>query len=164
MHEIGEPVPESAIVHTVEEALRFAEEAGYPVIVRPAYTLGGTGGGIAKDEKELQEIVENGLRYSPISQCLIEKSIAGYKEIEYEVMRDANDNCHHGLQHGKLRSGGRSYRGQHCVCPESNLVRPGIPDAPEGGVENYPGPWIFEGGCNVQFALDPHSFNTMSLK
>ncbi|MGA9172444.1 MAG: carbamoyl-phosphate synthase large subunit, partial [Thermoactinomyces sp.] len=93
MKELGEPVPESAIVHTVEEALQFADKTGYPVIVRPAYTLGGTGGGIAKDKKELKEIVENGLRYSPITQCLIEKSIAGFKEIEYEVMRDAADNC-----------------------------------------------------------------------
>lgn len=93
MRELGQPVPESTIVTSVEEALDFAAEIGYPIIVRPAYTLGGTGGGIAGDEKELREIVSAGLRYSPIGQCLIEKSIAGMKEIEYEVMRDANDNC-----------------------------------------------------------------------
>ncbi|TGU67756.1 ATP-grasp domain-containing protein, partial [Mesorhizobium sp. M00.F.Ca.ET.186.01.1.1] len=89
----GEPVPESVIVSTVEEAVNFANEIGYPIIVRPAYTLGGTGGGICDDEESLREIVASGLKYSPITQCLIEKSIAGMKEIEYEVMRDANDNC-----------------------------------------------------------------------
>ncbi|PPJ91137.1 hypothetical protein CSC87_17110, partial [Staphylococcus aureus] len=93
MNELNEPVPESDIVNTVQQAIDFATSIGYPVIVRPAFTMGGTGGGICHDEKELVEIVTNGLKYSPVTQCLIEKSIAGYKEIEYEVMRDSNDNA-----------------------------------------------------------------------
>src|SRR5690606_39312036 len=91
--ELEQPVPESEIVTTVEAAVDFANTIGYPIIVRPAYTLGGTGGGICANEEELREVVASGIRYSPINQCLIEKSIAGMKEIEYEVMRDANDNC-----------------------------------------------------------------------
>ena len=93
MYEIKEPVPESAIVHTVEEALAFAQTIGYPLVVRPAYTLGGTGGGFVDTEEELRIITENGLKLSPVQQCLIERSIAGFKEIEYEVMRDAHDNA-----------------------------------------------------------------------
>ena len=158
MQEIGEPVPESAIVHYGGEALRFAEKTGYPVIVRPAYTLGGTGGGIAEDEKELQEIVENGLRYSPIGQCLIEQSIAGFKEIEYEVMRDAADNAHRGLQHGKLRSGGRTHRGQHRVCPESDACPTGNTRCSATRGLKIIRALDIRGGCNIQFALDPHSF------
>ena len=92
MRELDQPVPDSVIVTTVE-AIEFLMQIGYPIIVRPAYTLGGTGGGIADNEEELNEIVATGIRYSPIGQCLIEKSIAGMKEVEYEVMRDANDNC-----------------------------------------------------------------------
>ncbi len=91
MNELNQPVPESEIVHTLEEAEEFVKTIGYPVIVRPAYTLGGTGGGIVYNDEELQEIVTSGLKYSPVTQCLIEKSIAGFKEIEYEVMRDAKD-------------------------------------------------------------------------
>ena len=93
MFELKQPIPESTIVNTVEEAVNFANEIGYPIIVRPAFTLGGTGGGIVDDEAALRTTVENGLNLSPVTQCLIEKSIAGYKEIEYEVMRDANDNA-----------------------------------------------------------------------
>ena len=93
MFELNQPIPESVIVNTIEEAVHFANEIGYPLIVRPAFTLGGTGGGIVEDEAGLRTTVENGLNLSPVTQCLIEKSIAGYKEIEYEVMRDANDNA-----------------------------------------------------------------------
>ena len=93
MEQIGEPIPESAIVYSVEEALEFAEGIGYPVIVRPAYTLGGTGGGNCQNDHELRRIVTKGLKNSPIKQVLIERSVAGYKEIEFEVMRDSNDNC-----------------------------------------------------------------------
>ena len=93
MKDIDEPVPESAIVHTVDEALAFADTHGYPVVVRPAYTLGGTGGGFADNAEELSAIAEAGLKISPVHQCLIEQSIAGYKEIEYEVMRDAKNNA-----------------------------------------------------------------------
>ena len=93
MTRLNEPVPESMIAFTVEQALSFAETSGYPVIVRPAYTLGGTGGGIANDEEELKAIAANGLELSSVTQVLIEQSIAGYKEIEFEVMRDAADNA-----------------------------------------------------------------------
>ena len=93
MQEIEEPVPESTIVSTVEDAVTFADQLGYPVIVRPAYTLGGTGGGVAHNARELAEITARGLKYSIIKQALIEKSVAGWKEIEYEVIRDSKDNC-----------------------------------------------------------------------
>ena len=88
MNDLNVPVPESDIVNTVEQAFEFKEQVGYPLIVRPAFTMGGTGGGICHNDAELKEVVSNGLHYSPATQCLIEKSIAGYKEIEYEVMRD----------------------------------------------------------------------------
>lgn len=93
MIELGEPIPDSTIVHTLEEARKFATEIGYPVVVRPAFTLGGTGGGFARNDEELRDITDNGLKLSPVGQCLIEKSIAGFKEIEYEMMRDNNDNA-----------------------------------------------------------------------
>ena len=93
MQKLGEPIPESTIVEDVPSAVEFANEIGYPVIVRPAYTMGGTGGGIAENEEELVEIVIKGLTYSMIGQVLIERSVAGWKEIEYEVMRDGHDNC-----------------------------------------------------------------------
>src|SRR5699024_5947538 len=91
MDELDEPVPPSDIVTTVEAAVAFAEEIGYPVIVRPAFTLGGTGGGMCDTREELEHIVKNGIALSPVGQCLIEKSIAGFKEIEYEVIRDKKD-------------------------------------------------------------------------
>lgn len=93
MNELGEPVPESTIIHNLDEAKVFVQHIGYPVIVRPAFTLGGTGGGICHNDQELAEIVSSGLKYSPVTQCLLEKSIAGFKEIEYEVMRDSSDNA-----------------------------------------------------------------------
>ncbi|RIM13276.1 carbamoyl-phosphate synthase large subunit, partial [Staphylococcus cohnii] len=86
MNELEVPVPDSDIVNTVEPAFMFKEKVGYPLIVRPAFTMGGTGGGICHNDDEFKEIVANGLHYSPATQCLIEKSIAGFKEIEYEVM------------------------------------------------------------------------------
>src|SRR5699024_10748679 len=93
MEELHQPIPESTIVNTTDEAIAFANQIGYPVIVRPAFTLGGTGGGICDNDAELRHITENGLSLSPVTQCLIERSIAGFKEIEYEVMRDSSDNA-----------------------------------------------------------------------
>jgi len=93
LREIGEPVPESEVVESVEEALAFAQEVGYPVVVRPAYTLGGTGGGLATDDDELVSVVRRGLSFSMINQVLVERSVGGWKEIEYEVIRDGADNC-----------------------------------------------------------------------
>ncbi|MCT6821312.1 MAG: carbamoyl-phosphate synthase large subunit, partial [Lactobacillus panisapium] len=89
---LGEPVPPSTSVKTVQEALDFGDKIGYPIIVRPAFTMGGTGGGICNDRDELAKIAKNGLELSPVTECLIERSIAGYKEIEFEVMRDHDDN------------------------------------------------------------------------
>src|SRR5699024_9837127 len=98
MQDINEPISESVIVETIDDAITFSNEVGYPIIVRPAYTLGGSGGGIATGENSLMEHVTNGLRKSPIQQCLIERSIAGWKEIEFEVIRDHENNavvvCH----------------------------------------------------------------------
>jgi len=93
MEKIGEPVAASLVVESVPEGVEFAEKIGYPVVLRPAYTLGGSGGGIAHDREELVEILENGLRLSRVGQVLVERCIAGWKEIEYEVMRDGNGNC-----------------------------------------------------------------------
>ena len=89
--ELGEPVLPSIITHSMEEGVKAAEEIGYPVVLRPAFTLGGTGGGFADNETELREIMKNALKLSPVHQVLVEKSIKGYKEIEFEVMRDSND-------------------------------------------------------------------------
>ena len=93
MEKIGEPCAPSLVVENVEDGLEFAREIGYPVVLRPAYTLGGSGGGIAHDVKQMAEILENGLRLSRAGQVLVERSIAGWKEIEYEVMRDGRGNC-----------------------------------------------------------------------
>src|SRR5690606_31308375 len=93
MKELNEPVPDSEIVNTVEEALTFVEKVGFPVIIRPAYTLGGTGGGIAYDEQQFIKLTKNGLSESSITQCLIEKRITVYIEIRYEIMRDHNCTC-----------------------------------------------------------------------
>ena len=157
MFQINEPVPESDIVHSVEEAVKFAAEIGYPVVLRPAFTLGGTGGGFADDETELREMMRNALSLSPVHQVLVEKSIKGYKEIEYEVMRDRNDTA-------------------ICICCMENIDPVGIHTgdsivvAPSQTLTNKEFQMLrdsalkiirelkIEGGCNVQFALDPLSF------
>ncbi|CAJ1002030.1 carbamoyl-phosphate synthase large subunit [Brevibacillus aydinogluensis] len=157
MNELGEPVPESTIVSTVDEAVRFASEIGYPIIVRPAYTLGGTGGGICEDEESLREIVASGLKYSPISQCLIEKSIAGMKEIEYEVMRDANDNCIVVCNMENIDPVGVHTGDSIVVAPSQTLSDREYQMLRSSALKIIRALGI-EGGCNVQFALDPHSF------
>lgn len=158
MKEIGEPVPSSIIVNTVEEAVDFANENGYPVIVRPAYTLGGTGGGIANDEEELREIVDAGLRYSPISQCLIEQSIAGYKEIEYEVMRDAADNCIVVCNMENFDPVG-VHTGDSIVFAPSQTLSDREYHMLRSSALKIIRALDIRGGCNVQFALNPHSFD-----
>ncbi len=158
MEELNQPIPESAIVTTVEEAVAFADTIGYPIIVRPAFTLGGTGGGMCANEEELRQIADNGLKLSPVTQCLIERSIAGFKEIEYEVMRDSADNA-------------------IVVCNMENFDPVGIHTgdsivfAPSQTLSDHEYQMLrdaslsiiralkIEGGCNVQLALDPHSFN-----
>lgn len=157
MQELGEPVPQSKTVNTLKEAQDFTATIGFPVIIRPAYTLGGTGGGIADNEEELDEICSNGLALSPITQVLIEQSIAGYKEIEFEVMRDSNDNT-------------------MVVCSMENFDPVGIHTgdsivyAPTQTLSDREYQMLrdvalrlisalkIEGGCNVQLALDPNSF------
>lgn len=158
MEELHQPIPESEIVTTVEAAVEFANKIGYPIIVRPAFTLGGTGGGMCDNEEELRTIAENGLKLSPATQCLIERSIAGFKEIEYEVMRDSADNA-------------------IVVCNMENFDPVGVHTgdsivfAPSQTLSDYEYQMLrdaslsiiralkIEGGCNVQLALDPHSFN-----
>ncbi|WP_411334967.1 carbamoyl-phosphate synthase large subunit [Metabacillus indicus] len=157
MNELGEPVPESDIVHNLEEAYAFIEKVGYPVIVRPAYTLGGTGGGICSNEEELIEIVTSGLKYSPVTQCLLEKSIAGYKEIEYEVMRDKNDSAIVVCNMENIDPVGIHTGDSIVVAPSQTLS-----DREYQMLRNVSLKIIralgIEGGCNVQLALDPHSF------
>ena len=157
MNELHEPVPESAIVHTVEQAISFAQSEGYPLVVRPAYTLGGTGGGFAHNEEELRHITETGLKMSPVHQCLIEQSIAGYKEIEYEVMRDRNDNAIVICNMENVDPVGIHTGDSIVVAPVQTLT-----DRENQMLRNASLKIIRAlgicGGCNVQLALDPHSF------
>jgi len=157
MKELGQPIPESTIVTSVAQALEFAGEIGYPLIIRPAYTLGGTGGGIANNADELAEIVSSGLRYSPIGQCLIERSIAGMKEIEYEVMRDANDNCIVVCNMENVDPVGVHTGDSIVVAPSQTLSDREYQMLRTASLDNIRALKI-EGGCNVQFALDPHSY------
>jgi carbamoyl-phosphate synthase large subunit len=157
MQEIGEPTPVSEIVHSVEEAVAFSEKAGFPLIVRPAYTLGGTGGGIAHSETELREIVDNGIRYSPIGQCLIEESIAGWKEIEYEVMRDAADNAIVVCNMENFDPVG-VHTGDSIVFAPSQTLTDRDHQMLRSAALKIIRALDIRGGCNVQFALDPDSF------
>ncbi|PWK12861.1 carbamoyl-phosphate synthase large subunit [Tumebacillus permanentifrigoris] len=157
MRELGEPVPESAIVNTYEEAKRFAEELGFPIIIRPAYTLGGSGGGIAKEWSEYEDIVNLGLTLSPISQVLVERSIAGFKEVEYEVMRDKNDNCIVVCNMENFDPVGIHTGDSIVVAPSQTLSDHEYQMLRHSSLKIIRALGI-EGGCNVQFALDPHSF------
>lgn len=157
MRELEQPVPDSTIVTTVKEAVDFAGEIGYPIIIRPAYTLGGTGGGICANEEELIEIVSSGIRYSPIGQCLVEKSIAGMKEVEYEVMRDANDNCIVVCNMENFDPVGVHTGDSIVVAPSQTLSDREYQMLRSASLKIIRALNI-EGGCNVQFALDPHSF------
>lgn len=158
MNDLQEPVPDSAIVHDLTEAKAFVAAIGYPVIVRPAYTLGGTGGGICANDKELEETVTSGLKSSPVHQCLLEKSIAGYKEIEYEVMRDSNDNAIVVCNMENIDPVGVHTGDSIVVAPSQTLS-----DREYQLLRNVSLKIIralgIEGGCNVQLALDPYSFN-----
>lgn len=156
MQDIGEPVPPSAIVHSVDEALLFAGKTGYPVIVRPAYTLGGTGGGSAADEGELRGTASRGLMNSPISQVLIERSVAGYKEIEFEVMRDAGDNCIAVCSMENFDPVGIHTGDSIVVAPAQTLNDSEYQMLRSAAIKIIRSLEIC-GGCNVQFALDPAS-------
>ncbi len=156
--DIDEPVLPSVIIHTMEEAIKAAEEIGYPVVVRPAYTLGGTGGGFAYDQKEFEEIVKNALALSPVNQALIEKSVKGYKEIEYEVMRDANDTAITICNMENLDPVGVHTGDSIVVCPSQTLANKEYQMLRNSALKIIRALEI-EGGCNVQFALDPESFD-----
>ncbi|WP_068672455.1 carbamoyl-phosphate synthase large subunit [Oceanobacillus sp. Castelsardo] len=158
MNEINEPVPESSIVHTVEEAVDFANEIGYPLIVRPAYTLGGTGGGMCYNKEELMEITKNGLSLSPVNQCLIERNIAGYKEIEYEVIRDKNDQAIVICNMENVDPVGIHTGDSIVVAPSQTLSDREYHLLRNASLKIIRALQI-EGGCNVQLALDPYSFN-----
>jgi carbamoyl-phosphate synthase large subunit len=158
MNELGEPVPDSEIIHTLEEAYTFVESVGFPVIVRPAYTLGGTGGGICHNDEELNEIVTSGLKLSPVTQCLLEKSIAGFKEVEYEVMRDSNDNAIVVCNMENIDPVGIHTGDSIVVAPSQTLSDREYQLLRNASLKIIRALKI-EGGCNVQLALDPYSFN-----
>lgn len=153
MEEIDEPVPASVIVSTFDDAKKFALEIGFPVIIRPAFTLGGSGGGIANDDKELEEIVHSGLLRSPISQVLVEKSIAGFKEIEYEVMRDGNDTAIVICNMENIDPIGIHTGDSFVVAPTQTLTNKECQMLRNSALKIIRALKI-EGGCNVQFALD----------
>ena len=155
--ELGEPVLPSDIANSIEEGLKVAEEIGYPVVLRPAFTLGGTGGGFADNEEEFLQIVKNALALSPTSQVLIEKSIKGYKEIEYEVMRDSNDTAITVCNMENLDPVGIHTGDSIVVCPSQTLTNKEYHMLRDSALKIIRALKI-EGGCNVQFALDPESF------
>lgn len=155
---IGEPVLPSAVASSMEEGLKVAEEIGYPVVIRPAYTLGGTGGGFADDEEEFREIMKNALTLSPVSQALIEKSVKGYKEIEYEVMRDANDTAITICNMENIDPVGIHTGDSIVVCPSQTLTNKEYQMLRSSALKIIRALKI-EGGCNVQFALDPGSLS-----
>lgn len=157
MHKLNEPVPESSIVTTVDEALSFAAEIGYPLIVRPAYTLGGTGGGMCYNEKDLREITRSGLSLSPVNQCLIERNIAGFKEVEYEVMRDHNDQAIVVCNMENIDPVGIHTGDSIVVAPSQTLSDREYQMLRNASLKIIRALKI-EGGCNVQLALDPDSF------
>lgn len=156
MQKLGEPIPESTIVEDVPSAVAFANEIGYPVIVRPAYTMGGTGGGIAENEEELIDIVIKGLNYSMIGQVLIERSVAGWKEIEYEVMRDGNDNCITVCNMENFDPVGVHTGDSIVIAPSQTLTDHEYQMLRSASLRIIRELGI-EGGCNAQYALDPNS-------
>ncbi|QKY69825.1 carbamoyl-phosphate synthase (glutamine-hydrolyzing) large subunit [Lentibacillus sp. CBA3610] len=156
MKSIGEPVPESLSVRTTDDAVRFSETAGFPIIVRPAYTLGGAGGGVAETEQELISVVRHGLDVSPVGQVLVEQSIKGWKEIEYEVIRDASDNCIIVCDMENIDPAGIHTGDSIVVAPSQTLT-----DQQKQMLRSASFSVIRElgviGGCNIQFALNPDS-------
>lgn len=157
MEKIGEPCAASLVVNHVDDALKFADKIGYPVVVRPAYTLGGTGGGIAHNETQLHDICSNGLRLSRVNQCLIERCIAGWKEIEYEVMRDSAGNCITVCNMENVDPVG-VHTGDSIVVAPSQTLGDKEYQMLRSSALNIITALNIEGGCNVQFALHPESF------
>ncbi len=155
--ELNEPVLPSETAGSVEEGLKIARNIGFPVVLRPAFTLGGTGGGFAENEEEFITLMENGLDLSPVNEVLIEKSIKGYKEIEYEVMRDKNDTAITICNMENLDPVGIHTGDSVVVCPSQTLTNKEYHMLRDSALKIIRALQI-EGGCNVQFALDPHSF------
>jgi len=157
MNEIGEPILDSKIAENIDQAAEIAAKIGYPVIVRPAYTMGGTGGGVADNLEELKEITARGFKHSLIGQVLIEKSIKGWKEIEYEVMRDKNDNCIVVCNMENFDPVGVHTGDSIVVAPSQTLTDKEYQMFRSSALKIIRALGI-EGGCNVQYALDPESF------
>ncbi len=154
---LGEPVLPSMIANSMEEGLEAAEKIGYPVVLRPAFTLGGTGGGFADNEEEFRTVMKNALSLSPVHQVLVEKSIKGFKEIEYEVMRDANDTAITICNMENLDPVGIHTGDSIVVCPSQTLTNKEYHMLRDSALKIIRALKI-QGGCNVQFALDPNSF------
>ena len=154
MQEINEPIPESDIVSSVDEAIASAERIGYPLILRPAYTLGGAGGGVAENEEELIDITKRGLIHSSIGQVLVEKSVAGWKEVEYEVVRDGNDTCIIVCNMENIDPVGVHTGDSIVVAPAQTLSDVENLMLRQSAI-NIIRSLKIEGGCNVQFALNP---------
>ncbi|EQJ27571.1 carbamoyl-phosphate synthase L chain, ATP binding domain protein, partial [Clostridioides difficile P19] len=157
MKEINQPVIVSDIVTDLQAGLDYALTIGYPVVVRPAYTLGGTGGGIADNEEELREILSHGLQLSPVGQVLIEKSIKGWKEIEYEVIRDSKGNCIVVCNMENIDPVGVHTGDSIVVAPTQTLSNKECAMLKKASLDILNAVEV-QGGCNVQFALNPHSF------
>ena len=154
MIEIGEPVPHSLVVHAVGEGVGFGREMGYPLVVRPAYTLGGTGGGIVRDESEMIEILTTGLAASPITQALVETSLLGWKEVEYEVLRDGADNCIIVCNMENIDPVGVHTGDSIVVAPSQTLSDEEYQMLRTSSI-NVIRALNVQGGCNIQFALHP---------
>ena len=157
MERIGEPCAASKVVENVEDGVAFTEQIGYPVVLRPAYTLGGSGGGIAHNQTELEEILENGLRLSRVGQVLVERCIAGWKEIEYEVMRDSAGNCITVCNMENIDPVG-VHTGDSIVVAPSQTLSDKEYQMLRSSALNIINELGITGGCNVQFALHPTSF------
>ncbi|MEH7075236.1 carbamoyl-phosphate synthase (glutamine-hydrolyzing) large subunit [Neobacillus drentensis] len=156
MLKIGEPIPESAIIHSFEEGVSFVKKIGFPVIIRPAYTLGGDGGGFAYNDEELEMVLKKGLAASPIQQVLVERSIKGWKEIEYEVMRDANDTCIIVCNMENMDPVGVHTGDSIVVAPSQTLTDVQYQMLRDSSIKVIKELKII-GGCNIQFALHPAS-------
>lgn len=157
MEKIGEPCAASLVVHNVEDGIRFTNTIGYPVVLRPAYTLGGSGGGIARNEQELIDILTNGLRLSRVGEVLVERCIAGWKEIEYEVMRDAEGNCITVCNMENVDPVG-VHTGDSIVVAPSQTLGDKEYQMLRTSALNIISELNITGGCNVQYALKPDSF------
>ena len=157
MEKIGEPCAASQVVNTVEDGIKFTNTIGYPVVLRPAFTLGGSGGGIAHNEQELVDILSNGLRLSRVGEVLVERCIAGWKEVEYEVMRDANGNCITVCNMENIDPVG-VHTGDSIVVAPSQTLGDKEYQMLRSSALNIIDELKITGGCNVQYALNPDSF------